>query len=155
VPLREILRSIFSLERITAGFADRSDEMTEPIKICVIDDEQIVCERLRPALEKSGFEVETFTNSASALTRLSEKKFDIVITDIKMGQPDGIEILRYAKAHSPDTRVIMITGFATADTAREAMKSGAVDFIAKPFRLSKLKDLVLKIASEIQDQRQA
>jgi FixJ family two-component response regulator len=49
----------------------------------------------------------------------------------------------------------MITGFATADTAREAMKSGAVDFIAKPFRLSKLKDLVLKIASEIQDQRQA
>jgi DNA-binding NtrC family response regulator len=124
--------------------------MPDTINICVIDDEQIVCERLQPMLEKSGFRVETFTDSAAALKRLSEKKFDIFITDIKMGQPDGIELLRYAKTHSPETRVIIITGFATAETAREAMKSGAVDFIAKPFRLSQLKDLVLKIAGEIQ-----
>jgi DNA-binding NtrC family response regulator len=121
------------------------------INVCVIDDEQIVCERLQPMFEKSGFNVEAFTDSTVALKRLSEKKFDILITDIKMGQPDGIELLRYAKAHSPETRVIIITGFATAETAREAMKSGAVDFIAKPFRLSQLRDLVLKISAEIRN----
>ena len=74
----------------------------------------------------------------------------MLITDIKMGQPDGIELLRYAKAHSPSTRVIIITGFATVESAREAMKSGAVDFIAKPFRLSQLTELVAQIAREIQ-----
>jgi DNA-binding NtrC family response regulator len=126
--------------------------MTNAIDICVIDDEQIVCERLQPVLEKSGFNVETFTDSVAALKRLSEKKFHILITDIKMGQPDGIELLRYAKMHSPETRVIIITGFATAETAREAMKGGAVDFIAKPFRLSQLKDLVIKISEEISGQ---
>jgi DNA-binding NtrC family response regulator len=123
--------------------------MADAIDICVVDDEQIVCERLQPMLEKSGFKVETFTDSATALKRLSEKKFDILITDIKMEQPDGIELLRYAKTHSPETRVIIITGFATAETAREAMKSGAVDFIAKPFRLSQLNDLVRSISREI------
>ena len=126
-------------------------DMANVMDICVVDDELIVCERLQPILEKSGFAVETFTNSSMALKRLSEKPFDILITDIKMGQPDGIELLRYAKTHSPKTRVIIITGFATAETAREAMKSGAVDFIAKPFRLSQLIDLVINISEEIKN----
>jgi DNA-binding NtrC family response regulator len=123
--------------------------MGDPLKICVVDDEQIVCERLKPILEKSGFTVETYMDGASALKRLSEATFDVLITDIKMGQPDGIELLRYTKAHSPSTRVIIITGFATAESAREAMKSGAVDFIAKPFRLSQLTELVAQIARDI------
>ena len=124
--------------------------MADPLKICVVDDEQIVCERIKPILEKSGFVVETFTESASALKRLSETAFHILITDIKMGQPDGLELLRYTRSHAPSTRVIIITGFATAESAREAMKSGAVDFIAKPFRLSHLTDLVMNLAKEIQ-----
>ncbi len=123
--------------------------MSDPLRICVVDDEAIVCERLRPLLEKSGFVVETFTNSMTALRRLSEQRFDILITDIKMGEPDGIELLHYTKDHSPDTRVIVITGYATAETARDALKSGAVDFIAKPFRLSQLKDLVHNLAAEL------
>lgn len=121
----------------------------DALRICVIDDEKIVCERLQPILERGGFYVETFTDSSAALKRISEKSFDIIITDIKMGKPDGIEILRYAKAHSPETRVIIITGFATVETARDAMKGGAVEFIAKPFRLSQLKELVDKISKEI------
>ncbi len=123
--------------------------MPAPVRICVIDDEEIVCERLRPLLEKSGFEVETFVDGAAALRRLSESPFDILITDIKMGQPDGIELLKYTRAHHPDTRVIIITGFATAQVAREAMKGGAVDFFPKPFRLSELRDAVRKLAEEI------
>jgi DNA-binding NtrC family response regulator len=124
--------------------------MNKNFEICVVDDEQIVCERLKPLLEKSGYQVETYTDSKSALERLSEKKFDILITDLKMGRPDGLELLNFTRTHSPKTRVIIITGFATVETAREAMKSGAVDFIAKPFRLGQLRDLILKISDEIQ-----
>jgi len=126
-------------------------EMARPLEVCIVDDEQIVCERLQPVLEKNGFLVETFTDSQSAMDRLAEKKFDILITDLKMAHPDGIELLKYARQRFPDIRVVVITGFATVETARQAMKSGAVDFIAKPFRLSHLRDLMLKIAKETQD----
>jgi len=102
-------------------------------------------------LEKNGFLVESFTDSTAAMARLSEKAFNILITDLKMAPPDGIELLKYARQRLPEIRVVIITGFATAETARQAMKGGAVDFIAKPFRLSHLRDLVLKIAREIQD----
>ena len=119
-----------------------------PVEVCIVDDEQIVCERLQPVLEKNGFSVESFTDSKGAMDRLSEKKFDILVTDLKMAHPDGIELLRHARQQSAEIRVI-ITGFATVETARQAMKGGAVDFIAKPFRLSHLRDLTLKIAEEI------
>jgi DNA-binding NtrC family response regulator len=124
--------------------------MVRPIEICIVDDERIVCERLQPVFEKNGFLVESFTDSSAARERLSQKQFDILITDLKMAQPDGIELLRFARQRFPEIRVVIITGFATAETARQAMKGGAVDFIAKPFRLSHLRDLVLKIAREIQ-----
>jgi len=125
--------------------------MARQIKICVVDDEQIVCERLQPVLENSGFLVESFTDSKVAMERLSEQQFDILITDLKMAQLDGIELLKYARQRLPEIRVVVITGFATVETARQAMKGGAVDFIAKPFRLSHLRDLMLKIAGEIQE----
>lgn len=125
--------------------------MERTIDICVIDDERIVCERLQPVLEKKGFYVETYTDSKKARERISEKKFDIIITDIKMSPLNGIELLKFARSQSPETRVIIITGFATVDMARAAMKGGAVDFIAKPFRLSQLSDLVARIAAEIQN----
>ncbi|MEW5947037.1 MAG: response regulator [bacterium] len=123
--------------------------MSKKIEICVIDDEQIVCERLRPELEKRDYSVETFVDSTAALKRLSEKKFDVLITDVKMAGPSGLDLMRHVKTYSHETRVIIITGFATVETAKEAMKGGAVDFIAKPFRLSAILDLVGKISEEI------
>jgi DNA-binding NtrC family response regulator len=125
--------------------------MARPVEICIVDDERIVCQRLQPVFEKSGFLVEAFTDSKAAMERLSEKPFDILITDLKMAHPDGIELLRFARERFPEIRVVVITGFATTETALEAMKGGAVDFIAKPFRLSHLRDLVLKIAGTIQN----
>jgi DNA-binding NtrC family response regulator len=125
--------------------------MARQINICIVDDEQIVCERLQPVLENSGFVVESFTDSKAALERLSQQEFDILITDLKMAQLDGIELLRQARQRFPKIRVVVITGFATVETARQAMKGGAVDFIAKPFRLSHLRDLMLKIAKEVQE----
>jgi DNA-binding NtrC family response regulator len=116
-------------------------------RIMVLDDEAIVCERLKSALEKAGFQVETSTQSQQMIDRLSLEHFDVVITDLKMRKPDGLEVMRFVQQHYPSTKVIIITGFATVDTATEALRSGAVDFIAKPFKISKLRDLVVKITS--------
>jgi DNA-binding NtrC family response regulator len=120
----------------------------KPLQLCIVDDERIVCERLQRVFEKHGFLVETFTDSKAAGERLSQKEFDILITDLKMAPPDGIELLQLARQRFPRIKVVVITAFATVEAAREALKGGAVDFVVKPFRLSHLRDLVLKIASE-------
>jgi DNA-binding NtrC family response regulator len=117
----------------------------EPIpSVMILDDEPIVGERLRSTLEKVQLDLETFTDPLAALRRFSEKKFDVLITDLKMKELDGIEILKRVKQISPETQVIIITGFATVEKAKEALKIGAFDFIAKPFKLSQLRDLVIK-----------
>jgi len=122
--------------------------METKFRILVIDDEKIVCERLGMEMERAGFEVETYTESSEALQRLSSQHFDLVITDIKMRGPNGIEVMNFVRENCPSTRVIVITGFATVETAREVLKRGAVDFIPKPFKMSQLRELVLRIAAE-------
>jgi DNA-binding NtrC family response regulator len=122
---------------------------TEPrLRILILDDEPIVCKRLKPTFQKMGYEVETFTDSASALARLHETTFNIVITDLKMEGADGMKVLTGAKESSPDTHVIVITGFATLDTAKESYRKGAFDFVAKPFKLSDILDCVKRIVEK-------
>jgi DNA-binding NtrC family response regulator len=115
-------------------------------KVMVVDDESIVCERLKPALEKDGFHVETFTDGQSAIDRLAVERFDVLVTDLKMRKPDGIDILNFVRQQAPGTKVIVITGFPTVETARESLMGGAVDFVIKPFRISQLRDLVVKLS---------
>jgi DNA-binding NtrC family response regulator len=114
-------------------------------KVLLLDDEPIVCERLKPALEKLGFYVESYTESQKAVDRVMEEHFDVLVTDLKMRKPDGLEVMEFVREHSPSTRVIIITGFATVETATETMKSGAADFIAKPFRIRDLCDLIVDL----------
>jgi DNA-binding NtrC family response regulator len=116
--------------------------------VLVIDDEKIVCDRLSVELERAGLHVEAFTESGQALERMSSQPFDLVITDIKMRGPNGIEVMNFVKENHPSTRVIVITGFATVETAREVLKGGAVDFIPKPFKMSQLRDLVMRLVAE-------
>lgn len=115
-------------------------------KVILLDDEPIVCERLKPALEKVGFYVEAYTESQQVIDRLAEEKFHVLVTDLKMQKPDGIDVLNFVKQQSPSTKVIIITGFATKDTAAQAMASGAAEFIAKPFKISQLLDLIVDIS---------
>lgn len=117
-------------------------------KVLVLDDEPIVCERLRPALEKIGFYVEAYTDGQQVVDRVMEESFDVLVTDLKMQKPDGLEVMDFVRRHSPGTKVIIITGFATVDTAVQTLKSGAVDFIAKPFKIRNLCDLIVKLTSE-------
>lgn len=118
--------------------------MDKTAEILILDDEPIVGDRLKPALEKCGYQVETLTDSQTAIDRLAWKRYDVLITDLKMSGPSGLDVLRFVKEQSPGTRVIVITGYATADQAKESMKGGAVDFIAKPFRISQLTELVTR-----------
>jgi DNA-binding NtrC family response regulator len=121
----------------------------QTVEILVLDDEEIVCSRLKPALEKSGYVVETYTDSLKAKRRIEEHRFDIVITDLKMANIGGMELFRFAKEKWPDTEVIIISGFATVDITREALRSGARDIIPKPFKISHLKEIVDQIVDEI------
>ena len=118
-------------------------------RILVLDDETIVLKRLGPALEKAGYAVDLFSRSADALARVEEAPFDIVITDLKMEGLDGMQFLTKVKARSPQTEVIVITGFATMDTAKESFQKGVFDFLAKPFKLGEILETVKKAEKKI------
>lgn len=113
-------------------------------EICIIDDEEIVCKRLLQYLSKHDYNVETFIDSSSALERISAKKFDIVITDIRMDNIDGMDVLNHIIKKGEKTKVIMITGYATIEIAREAEAKGAYNFISKPFRPKDILEVIEK-----------
>jgi len=124
--------------------------MTEnKLRILVLDDEPIVCKRLQPALEKLGFAVDTFTQSVEAMHQVQQSAYDIVITDLKMKEIDGMRFLEEVKKQRPQTEVIVITGFATMETAKQSFQKGVFDFIAKPFKLSEIQDVVTRAAAKI------
>lgn len=114
--------------------------------LLILDDEPIVCKRLRPAFERLDYEVEIYEDSAEAMARTKEKNFDIIITDLKMKGLGGLEFLGAVKSTSPHTEVIVITGYATMETAKESFKLGVFDFIAKPFKISEIVEVVEKAA---------
>ena len=116
--------------------------MQKKTSICILDDEPIVGDRLKPELEEDGYEVEIFTDSASALDRVKEKCFDVFITDLKMEGVDGIGCLERVKEQCPNCEVIVITGYGTLETARESLIKGAYDFIPKPFRIDDIRSVV-------------
>jgi len=124
--------------------------MTGPtLSILVLDDEPIVGKRLRPALAKSGYEVDVVESGAVALARLAARTYDIVVTDVRMEGVDGLEVLRQVRARSPRTAVILITGYATVELARAALTMGAFDFIAKPFKLDDLRAVIARAAAQL------
>ena len=120
--------------------------MSTSIKVLIIDDEPIVGERLKASLERANFVVDAFSSSKDALNKLREEEFDILVTDLKMSSPDGMEVLRTAQQIRPGIKSVVITGFATKATAEEARQSGAIRFVAKPFKISDLKELLMKLS---------
>ena len=113
-------------------------------RILVVDDELIVCESCRRILEEEAYEVEVALSGQEAFDKMKENTFDIVITDLKMPTIDGMDVLRHVRKEYPDTIVIMITGFSTVETAVEAMKLGAFDYIPKPFTPDEVSIVVKK-----------
>lgn len=124
---------------------------TEQTSILILDDEPIVSKRLKPSLEKKGYAVEAFTNSGDAMQRITERQFDIVVTDLKMEGVDGMQFLTEVKKLSPGTEVIVITGFATMATAKESFTKGVFDFLAKPFKLGEIAEVIAKAEAKIKE----
>jgi DNA-binding NtrC family response regulator len=122
--------------------------MPTNIDVMVLDDEPTVCERLKDFFEKDGIKVETFTESGKAVERLAEKRFHVVVTDLKMKGPTGIDVLVAVKNQKLPTEVIVITGYRTMDVTRAAECVGAYAFLDKPFHLEQLRDLVKKAAKK-------
>lgn len=118
------------------------------IDVLILDDEPIVCERLKEYMEKKGVSVETFTESSKALERIGEKNFDVIVTDFKMEGPTGIDVLVTVKKSASPAEVIIITGYGSSDTYREAEAVGAFSFVFKPFRMEEIYKLVMKAAKK-------
>jgi two-component system response regulator PilR (NtrC family) len=116
-------------------------------KILVVDDERSMREFLGIMLAKEGYGVTQCPDGETALRQVEEDIFDLVIMDIRMPKMDGIAVLERIKEITPDTIVIMITAFASTDTAVRAMKKGAYDYITKPFKIDEIK-LIIRNALE-------
>ena len=118
----------------------------DSIRLAVIDDEPTVCQRLKQIFRKGPFEIETFGEGTSALARMDQKPFHIILSDIRLPDMDGLEILNRIKKNYPSTEVILITGYATLDQAVEAVKKGAFYYLAKPFTPDQVRAVVKRAA---------
>ncbi|MCU0849335.1 MAG: response regulator [Spirochaetes bacterium] len=116
--------------------------MEKKPRLLIIDDEDIVLKSCKRILIKEPYEVETAYSAEHGLEKLEKGGYDVVITDLMMPGMGGMELLRTIKQRNMDVTVIIFTGFATAETAREALKMGAFDYIPKPFTPEEFRDVV-------------
>ncbi|HEY5479940.1 MAG TPA: sigma-54 dependent transcriptional regulator [Verrucomicrobiae bacterium] len=112
------------------------------VKILVVDDEQGLCAGVQEALRREGYVVDAMTDSTAALKLAEERLYNLVISDIKMPGLSGLELLVRVRAHSRDTLFILMTAYGTVESAVEAMKQGAYDYLPKPIDLKRLRALV-------------
>jgi DNA-binding NtrC family response regulator len=118
-------------------------------KILVVDDERVALKNLEHVLKKEGYEVVGTESGPNALRLIAEQQFDVVLTDLRMEKVDGLQILKKCHELYPDTEVIMITGYATLESAVEAMKKGAFHYIAKPFKLDVVRNVVKEAIEKV------
>jgi DNA-binding NtrC family response regulator len=123
-------------------------------RLLLVDDERIALRNLEHVLTKEGYQITATQSGSHALELLDAQPFDLMLTDLKMDKVDGMTLLRRCKAQHPDTEVIMITGYATLETAVEAMKEGAFHYIAKPFRLDEVRQTVAEALEKIRLKRE-
>ncbi len=117
--------------------------------ILVADDDAVARDLLVEALRKEGYQVEAVANGAQAIERGRQKRFDVVLTDIRMGSVDGLEVLREIKQISPDTPIVLLTAFGSMEGAIEAIKQGAYDYLAKPFKKEEIKLVVRRSLNHV------
>ena len=110
--------------------------------ILIADDEESLRTTLGTELRNAGYEVTTVRDGDEAINAVSSRKFDLALLDIKMPKVDGIQVLKYIKMEAPETKVLMLTGYADLRHAMESKKNGAEDFMSKPYELE---DLLLTV----------
>ncbi len=123
--------------------------MQNGARILIVDDEKIALRNLEHVMKKEGYAVAATQSGQNALKLLEEQQFDVVLTDLRMEKVDGMQILKRCRELSPDTEVIMITGFATLESAVNTMKHGAFFYIAKPFKLDEVRKVVREAVEKV------
>ncbi len=128
-------------------------------KILIVDDEQNILLYLSEALEDEGYAITTKASGKEAVSAVENEEYDLLLVDLKLRDLDGLEVMREAKKHSPDTVVIMLTGHGSLESAMEAIKYGAFDYLLKPSSVQDLKDSIRrgleKRESDLQERRLA
>ena len=128
--------------------------MDDNIRIIVVDDEDSIRRRCVRLLSRQGYEVVGAADSQAALNLTRTKAFDLMLVDIRMPGMDGIELMSVAKAEDPSVEAIMMTGYASVDTAVKAIKLGAYDYLAKPFDTEELLHIVGNLADKVYSRRE-
>jgi len=121
------------------------DEVARKFRMLIVDDKSSMRSMLETAFAEQAYEVVTASSGEEAIEYLREKPFHIVLTDFNMPGKSGIDVLKAAKSHAPDTEVILLTAYGTIDLAVEAMRLGAHDFITKPFKLADVERKVERV----------
>jgi two-component system response regulator PilR (NtrC family) len=120
--------------------------------ILVVDDDQGMRDMLEILLIQEGYNVTCAKGGAEAVRLVEKRHFDLVVTDIRMQNVDGLEVLRSVKKINPDTTVVMISAYASPETAVEAMREGAYDYFPKPFDTERFKEVIYDIFESKKDQ---
>ncbi|MDH4027901.1 MAG: sigma-54 dependent transcriptional regulator [Nitrospirota bacterium] len=123
-------------------------------RLLIVDDEVIVVKNLERAMKKEGYEVTVSTSGAGAIKLLEKNRFDVVLTDLRMGKVDGMQVLTKCQELYPDSEVIMITAFASLPSAIETMKKGAYYYLAKPFKLDEVRKIVKEALEKVRLKRE-
>jgi ATP-dependent Lon protease len=132
-------------ERILEYLAVRTLCSLQSARVLVVDDEEIARTNLEYILRKEGHQVDGAANGAQALDLIKAQEYDLILTDLKMEKMDGLQLLESAKQISPNTEIIMVTGYATVSTAVDALKKGAAHYLSKPIKLDELRETVREI----------
>ncbi|MCX6996992.1 MAG: response regulator [Kiritimatiellaeota bacterium] len=127
-------------------------EVKNPVaRIVCVDDEDVILDSFRKILVLDGYSVDTVQTGQEALGLIQTHNYDFLFTDLRMPAMDGVEVVKLAKHMRPDTDIVIITGYATVETAVECMKSGAMDYVQKPFTDEELRTFVKKALIKRQD----
>jgi len=118
--------------------------MKRKTNVLVVDDEKTVCNSCKKILTQEGYKVDVALSGEEALNKVRANGFDVVITDWKMPQIDGLELARRIKKENPDIAVILITGYPSLETSIEATRSGVSDYVPKPFTPEELSDVMVR-----------
>jgi NtrC-family two-component system response regulator AlgB len=133
---------------VSAGPATQSG-----LRVLVVDDEKNIRATLEVCLEAIGCEVRSAANGEAALTALAERPFDLAFLDLRLGSESGLDLLPRMLAESPGLAVVLVTAYATVDTAVEAVRRGAADYLPKPFTPEQIRLVVEQVASQRSDRR--
>ncbi len=116
------------------------------MKLLIVDDDKVTRDLLREVFEKEGYEINVVNSGEQALSVLAKHSFELILTDIRMLDLDGLQLLRKIKEIQKQAVVILMTGFGTMEGAIEAIQKGAFDYISKPFRLEDIKAVISRAA---------